>query len=59
MGSTVFRMSFAELAIPTTLPLRMLSVRNSAQAIDFYKTAFGATEVFRVNDGDVVVPSSQ
>ena len=24
----------------------MLSVRNGAKAIDFYKTAFGATEIF-------------
>jgi PhnB protein len=27
-----------------------LSVRNSARAVDFYKTAFGATEVFRLED---------
>jgi PhnB protein len=27
-----------------------LSVRNSAQAVDFYKSAFGATEVFRLED---------
>ncbi len=34
----------------------MLSVRNGAKAIDFYKTAFGATEAFRVDapDGSVV-----
>jgi PhnB protein len=25
-----------------------LSVRNSARAVDFYKSAFGATEVFRL-----------
>jgi len=33
-----------------------LSVRNSAQAVDFYKSAFGATEVFRLEDpgGSVV-----
>jgi PhnB protein len=33
-----------------------LSVRNSAQAVDFYKSAFGATEVFRLEgpDGGVV-----
>ena len=33
-----------------------LSVRNSAQAVDFYKFAFGATEVFRLEDpgGSVV-----
>ena len=27
-----------------------LSVRNSARAVDFYKAAFGATEVFRLED---------
>src|SRR5579864_6911024 len=26
-----------------------LSVRNSAEAVDFYKSAFGATEVFRLD----------
>jgi len=33
-----------------------LSVRNSARAVDFYKSALGATEVFRLDgeDGDVV-----
>ena len=33
-----------------------LSVRKSAQAVDFYKRAFGATEVFRLDgpDGSVV-----
>ena len=33
-----------------------LSVRNSARAVDFYKSAFGATEVFRLEgpDGGVV-----
>ena len=28
----------------------MLSVRDGARAIDFYRTAFGAAEVFRVQD---------
>ena len=34
----------------------MLSVRNGAKAIDFYKAAFGATEVFCISDetGEVV-----
>ncbi len=34
----------------------MLSVRNGAKAIDFYKAAFGAGELFRVDapDGAVV-----
>jgi len=36
--------------IPTTIA-PWLSVRKSAQAVDFYKSAFGATEVFRM-DGD-------
>jgi PhnB protein len=33
-----------------------LSVRNGARAVDFYKAAFGATEVFRLDapDGGVV-----
>jgi PhnB protein len=34
----------------------MLSVRNGARAVEFYKAAFGATEVFRIDapDGAVV-----
>jgi len=34
----------------------MLSVRNGARAVEFYKSAFGAIEVFRVEDpgGSVV-----
>src|SRR5690349_11653797 len=34
----------------------MLSVRNGAKAIDFYKAAFGAGELFRIDaqDGAVV-----
>jgi PhnB protein len=34
----------------------MLSVRNGARAVDFYKAAFGAAEVYRVEDpgGSVV-----
>jgi len=34
----------------------MLSVRRGSQAIDFYKAAFGATEVFRIDSetGEVV-----
>ena len=36
--------------------LPMLSVRNGARAVEFYKAAFGATEVYRVEDpgGSVV-----
>ncbi len=34
----------------------MLSVRNGARAVEFYKAAFGATEVFRIEDpGGAVV----
>jgi len=34
----------------------MLSVRNGARAVEFYKSAFGAIEVFRVEDpGGAVV----
>ena len=29
----------------------MLSVRNGAKAIDFYKAAFGAGELFRIDSG--------
>lgn len=41
----------------TSAPVRCsiapwLSVRKSAQAVDFYKAAFGATEVFRLEDPD-------
>jgi len=33
----------------------MLSVRNGIQAIEFYGTAFGAIELFRVGEGASVV----
>jgi len=33
----------------------MLSVRNGAKAIEFYKAAFGAAELFRVGDENGVV----
>jgi PhnB protein len=34
----------------------MLSVRNGARAVEFYKSAFGATEVYRIEDpGGAVV----
>lgn len=32
-----------------------LCVRGSAQAVDFYKAAFGAVELFRLGEGDSVV----
>jgi PhnB protein len=41
-------------AIPTTIA-PWLSVRNGARAVEFYKSAFGAVEVFRIDgDGSVV-----
>jgi PhnB protein len=33
----------------------MLSVRNGAQALEFYKAAFGAEELFKVENGGSVV----
>ena len=30
----------------------MLSVRHGSEAVDFYKTEFGATELFRIDDPD-------
>ena len=33
----------------------MLSVRNGAKAVEFYKAAFGATELYRIEGGDAVV----
>jgi PhnB protein len=33
----------------------MLSVRNGARAVEFYKAAFGATEVFRIESPDGAV----
>jgi len=41
-------------AVPTTIA-PWLSVRNGPRAVDFYKSAFGATEVFRMDAGDSVV----
>jgi PhnB protein len=35
----------------------MLSVRNGAQAVEFYKSAFGANEVFRIEDPSGAVVS--
>jgi hypothetical protein len=31
----------------------MLSVRNGARAVEFYKSAFGAIEVYRIEDPGV------
>ena len=38
-------------AIATTIA-PWLSVRKSARALEFYKSAFGATEVFRIGEAD-------
>src|SRR5271154_4966106 len=45
---------------PKTSIAPMLSVRRGAKAIDFYKAAFGANEVFRIDapDGSVVATLS-
>jgi PhnB protein len=43
---------------PTTVAYSvapMLSVRNGARAVEFYKSAFGATEVFRIESPDGAV----
>jgi PhnB protein len=42
--------------MPTTSISPMLSVRRGAQAVDFYKKAFGARELFRFDgdDGSVI-----
>ena len=44
------------MAPDTTTIAPMLCVRNGAKAVDFYKAAFGATELFRMDsdDGSVV-----
>ena len=48
-------MSFEPLSRKTTVA-PMLSVRNGAQAIEFYKAAFGAQVLFRVDaEGGAVV----
>ncbi|HEX9199739.1 MAG TPA: VOC family protein [Acidobacteriaceae bacterium] len=49
-------MSEQNTSAPKTSLAPMLSVRNGAKAVEFYKNAFGATELFRIeNDkGEVV-----
>ena len=51
-------MANAARSTPTqkTLISPMLSVRRGSQAVDFYKAAFGAAELFRLDapDGAVV-----
>jgi len=43
------RIASAMASIPTSI-VPWLSVRNGAQAVDFYKAAFGAIEVYRLED---------
>ena len=45
---------------PKTAIAPMLSVRNGARAIEFYKAAFGAVELFRIDNdkGEVVATLS-
>ena len=45
----------ASTAISSTTLAPMLSVRNGAKAVDFYKSAFGVTEVFRIESPDGAV----
>ena len=45
--------SDAAAAVSSIAP--WLTVRNSAEAVEFYKTAFGADEVYRLQNGDSVV----
>jgi PhnB protein len=42
-------------AVRTTTIAPWLSVRNGVRAVEFYKSAFGATEVFRMEEGGSVV----
>jgi PhnB protein len=44
----------AKSSVSTTIAL-WLTVRNSAQAVDFYKAAFGAVEVFRLGPEESVI----
>jgi PhnB protein len=48
--------SLENAADPKTTIAPMLSVRNGARAIEFYKAAFGAGEMFRIDSesGEVV-----
>jgi PhnB protein len=36
----------------------MLSVRNGAKAVDFYKEAFGAVELFHIDEGSTIAQLS-
>ncbi len=44
--------NFSEDAPIATSISPWLSVRNSVKAVEFYKTAFGAIEVYRLEDPD-------
>jgi PhnB protein len=43
-------MNMTRPALPTVAITPMLSVRHGAEAVDFYKAAFGAQELFRIDD---------
>lgn len=43
-------MNLTRPALPTVAITPMLSVRRGAEAVDFYKAAFGAQELFRIDD---------
>jgi PhnB protein len=43
-------MNMTRPALPTVAITPMLSVRRGAEAVDFYKAAFGAQELFRIDD---------
>ena len=47
-------MTIDPAAVRTTIA-PWLSVRNGAQAVEFYKSAFGAVEAFRMDEGSSVV----
>ena len=44
----------AGISVSTTIAL-WLTVRNRAEAVEFYKAAFGAVEVFRLGPDDAVI----
>src|SRR5687767_14603995 len=49
-----FQMSNTEINIPTSIS-PWLSVRDSRKAVDFYKSALNAVEVFRLEDPGGIV----
>jgi PhnB protein len=44
-----------QLSCDATTIAPWLSVRRSGEAVEFYKSAFGATEVYRLDAGDGVI----